>query len=122
MKSLLPLLALAMLTASSVAADGPIRHVVHFKFKADATAAQVDQVVKEFAALKSKIDVIDSFESGLDVSPEGLSKGFKHCWIITFKNAAARDTYLKHKDHEAFVAIVKPLLEDVLVVDFVPEK
>ncbi len=119
---LLPLLAFAMLTASSVAADGPIRHVVHFKFKDDATPAQIDHVVKEFAALKSKIDVVESLEWGTNVSPEGLSKDFKHCWIISFQDAAARDIYLKHKDHEAFVAIVKPLLADGFVVDFVPQK
>ncbi len=122
MKPLLTFLTLAMLTASSLAADGPIRHVVHFKFKADATPTQIDHVVKEFAALKTRIDVVESLEWGTDVSPEGLSKDFKHCWLVTFKDAAARDIYLKHKDHEAFVAIVKPLLEDVLVVDFVPQK
>ena len=41
MKSLLTLLSIAMLTASSLAADGPIRHVVHFKFKKEATPEQV---------------------------------------------------------------------------------
>ena len=49
MKSLLALFALAMLTASSFAADGPIRHVVHFKFKSGASKEQIDKVVKEFA-------------------------------------------------------------------------
>ena len=47
MKFLTTLLALAMLTISSLAADGPIRHVVHFKFKADADKAQVAKVVEE---------------------------------------------------------------------------
>lgn len=123
MKLLLTLLTAAMLTTTAaLAADGPIRHVVHFKFKDTATAAEIDHVLKEFAALKGKIDVIESLEWGTDVSPEGLSKDFKHCWIVSFKDAAARDIYLKHKDHEAFVAIVKPLLADVLVVDFVPQK
>lgn len=122
MKFLPTLLALAMLTASSLAADGPIRHVVHFKFKADAKPDQIANVVKEFAALKGKIGAVESLEWGTDVSPEGLSKGFTHCWIVTFKNAADRDTYLKHPDHTAFVAILKPVLEEALVVDFVPQK
>ena len=111
-----------MLTASSLAADGPIRHVVHFKFKADATPDQIARVVKEFAALKGKISAVESLEWGTDVSPEGLSKGFTHCWLVNFKNAADRDTYLKHPDHTAFVAILKPVLEEALVVDFVPQK
>lgn len=122
MKLLTTLLALAMLTASVLAADGPIRHVVHFKFKTDADKAQIAKVVEEFAALKKKIDVIESLEWGTDVSPEGLGKGFTHCWVVSFKNAADRDTYLVHADHKAFVAILKPILEDALVVDFVPQK
>lgn len=122
MKFLLSLLALAMLTASSFAADGPIRHVVHFKFKADATKEQIAKVVTEFAALKSKIPVVESLEWGTDVSPEGLNKGFTHCWIASFKNAADRDAYLVHPDHKAFVAILKPILDEALVVDFVPQK
>jgi hypothetical protein len=122
MKTLLTLLALTMLTVSSHAADGPIRHVVHFKFKADATQEQIAKVVEEFAALKKKIAVVDALEWGTDVSPEGLGKGYTHCWIASFKTAADRDAYLVHPDHQAFVAILKPILEDALVVDFVPQK
>jgi hypothetical protein len=119
---LLPLLALTMLTASTLAADGPIRHVVHFKFKTDATPEQIANVVKEFAALKAKISAVDALEWGTDVSPEGLGNGFSHCWIVTFKSAADRDIYLKHPDHTAFVTILKPILAEALVVDFVPQK
>lgn len=122
MKLLASLLALIMLTASSLAADGPIRHVVHFKFKADADKAQIAKVVKEFAALKGKIAVVDSLEWGTDVSPEGLSKGFTHVWFLSFKNAADRDTYLVHPDHKAFVTLLKPILEEALVVDYIPQK
>jgi hypothetical protein len=122
MKLLTSLLALAMLTATPFAADGPVRHVVHFKFKADADKAQVAKVVEEFAALQKKITVIESFEWGTDVSPEGLGKGYTHCWFLSFKNAADRDAYLVHPDHKAFVTILKPVLEDALVVDYIPQK
>ena len=122
MKILTSLFAIAMLTASSLAADGPIRHVVHFKFKADADKAQIAKVVEGFAALKTKISVVDALEGGTDVSPEGLGKGFTHCWIVSFKTAADRDAYLVHPDHKAFVALLKPILDEALVVDFVPGK
>ena len=122
MKPLLTLLALTMLTTSAFSADGPIRHVVHFKFKAEATPAQIETVVKAFAELKSNIAAVESMEAGTNVSPEGLNKGFTHCWIVSFKNAADRDTYLKHDAHTAFVGILKPIMEDALVVDFVPQK
>lgn len=119
MKTAFALLSLAMISATSLA-GGPVRHVVHFKFKPDATPEQIQHVVDEFAALKTKISVVESLEWGTNVSPEGLDKGFKHCWILSFRTEADRDTYLHHPDHEAFVKIVKPLLEDVQVVDFIP--
>ena len=123
MKTLTSLfLALALLTMSSLAADGPVRHIVHFKFKSDATPEQIKKVTDEFAALKTKISEVESLEWGTDVSHEGKSQGFKYCWIVTFKNTQDRDVYLKHPAHQAFVAILKPVLDEALVVDFVPEK
>ena len=122
MKTLLTLLSIAMITASTFAADGPIRHVVHFKFKKDATPAQVAKVTEAFAALKKKIEAVDSLEWGTNSSPEGLDKGFTHCWIVNFKTAKDRDAYLVHPEHTAFVEILKPILDEALVVDFVPQK
>jgi len=119
MKPLLSLLCAAALSATAFA-GGPVKHVVQFKFKAEATPEQVQKVIEEFAALKQKISVVDGFEWGTNVSPEGLNKDFKHCWILTFRSEADRDTYLHHPDHEKFVALVKPLLADVQVVDFIP--
>ncbi|MEQ1860956.1 MAG: Dabb family protein [Chthoniobacteraceae bacterium] len=115
------LLCLLMLATSSFA-GGPVRHIVHFKFRADATQEQVQRVISEFEGLQKKIKVIDGFEWGTNVSPEGLDKGFRHCWILTFRSEADRDTYLHHADHVAFAALVKPLLADVHVVDFIPAK
>jgi Stress responsive A/B Barrel Domain len=122
MKILPSILTLAMLSLTVLAADGPIRHVVHFKFKVDADKALVAKVVTEFAALKGKISAVEALEYGTNVSPEKHDKGFTHCWIATFKNAAARDAYLIHPDHQAFVALLKPVLEDALVIDFVVQK
>lgn len=115
------LLALFML-ATSALGDGPVRHVVHFKFKKDAEPAAVQKVVDEFAKLKAKIPAVESLEGGKNVSPEGLDKGFTHCWIASFKTEADRDVYLKHSDHLAFVATLKPVLEDAFVIDFIPAK
>ena len=122
MKTLASLLAIALLTMSTIAADGPIRHVVHFKFKSDATSEQIKHITDEFAALKTKISEVESLEWGTNISPEGLSKGLDYCWIVSFKNATDRDTYLVHPAHKAFVDILKPILDDVIVVDFAPEK
>ncbi len=122
MKQLITLLTIAMLTASALAADGPIRHVVHFKFKKEATPPQVEKITEEFAALKKKIAEVDSLEWGTNSSPEGMDKGFTHCWIVSFKTAKDRDAYLVHPAHKAFVEILLPILDEAIVVDFVPQK
>ena len=114
--------ALALFTMSTFAADGPVFHVVHFKFKADAKPEDVKKVETEFAALKGKISEVQTLDWGTNVSPEGLSDGFTHCWIVTFKDEKARDTYLVHPAHKAFVDILKPVLEKPFVVDFIPKK
>jgi hypothetical protein len=95
-----------------------IQHVVCFKFKEDANKAQIKEVEQAFAALKGKIPEIDRLEWGINNSPEGLNKGFTHCFIVTFPNEKARQVYLPHPDHKAFVKILKPILDDVFVIDF----
>jgi len=122
MKTLLAFASLALFTMSAIAADGPVFHIVHFRFKTDATPAQIAQVEKDFAALKGKIDVVQSLDGGTDISPEKLSDGFTHCWVLTFKNEADRDTYIAHPAHKAFVATLKGVLDKPLVVDFIPKK
>ena len=122
MKLLFALATVAAFSMSTIAADGPVYHVVHFKFKADSKKEDIAKVVTAFAALKAKIPAIQDFKHGTNSSPEGLSKGFTHCWIVTFKNEKDRDAYLVHPDHKAFVEVLKPHLEEPMVVDFIEAK
>ena len=95
-----------------------LRHVVLFKFKERATPQQIDEVVRAFRGLKSKIDVIQDFEFGTDVSTENKSQGFTHCFFVTFRDEKGRDAYLPHPAHKEFGALVGPRLDKVLVVDY----
>lgn len=95
-----------------------LRHVVLFKFKDSVTEAQIQEVEKAFAALPKKIDTIVDFEWGTDVSVEGKAKGFTHCFFVSFKDKAGRETYLPHPAHQEFVTLVGPRLDDVCVVDY----
>ena len=92
-----------------------LRHVVLFAFTPEADPSQV---VAHFRALKGSIPVIDGLESGHDVSPEGLGQGFTHVFTLTFATETARDAYLVHFEHQAFVDWVKPFLAKSLVVDY----
>lgn len=95
-----------------------LRHVVLFKFKESATEEDIKSIEEAFSALPSKIPEIKAFEWGTNNSPEGLDKGFTHCFFVTFANEEARSKYLPHPDHVVFTEIVGPHLEDVLVVDY----
>ncbi|MEM1359336.1 MAG: Dabb family protein [Bacteroidota bacterium] len=98
--------------------DSLLRHVVLFSFKEDSYPAGVAEVEAAFRALPSQISAIHGFEWGTNNSPEGINKGFTHCYFLTFKSEADRDTYLPHPAHKRFGEIVGPHLADVLVVDY----
>jgi hypothetical protein len=98
--------------------DSVLRHVVLFKFKDGTAASDIAKVEAAFTSLPSKIKEIKSYEWGLNNSPEGLEKGFTHCFFLTFESEADRAVYLPHPDHKAFGAVLTPHLDDVLVVDY----
>lgn len=95
-----------------------LRHVVLFKFKADATADQIRQVEQAFAALPGQIPVIRDFEWGVNNSPEGLDLGYTHCFLVTFGSEEDRAAYLPHPAHQKFVEVLKPVLDQVHVIDY----
>ncbi len=123
---LVPLLVIvgALIPAGASAQPSQVRHMVVFKFKPSATAAQVQQVTDALRALKDRIPGIVSFEHGVNNSPEGKNLGFTHAYLITFESAAARDAYLPHPEHKKFGALLGSLgvMEDVFVVDYEPAK
>ena len=95
-----------------------LRHVVMYKFKDDQPKERVQEVVNAFSALPTKIDTIIGYEHGTNVSQEGKSEGFTHVFVVTFRNEAGRDAYLKHSAHAAYVQVVKDRREKVVVFDY----
>ena len=51
-------------------------------------------------------------------SPEGLNQGYSHGLVMTFVDAAARNEYLTHPDHEKVKQAFLPDLEGVVAFDF----
>ncbi len=103
--------------------DGPVRHVVAFKYKSDATEQQIAEVTDAFRSLQNSIPGILEFEYGINNSPEGKNNGFTHLYLITFEDVEARDTYLPHPEHQKFGELLGRLdiLEDAFVIDYVPQ-
>ena len=99
-----------------------LRHIVVLKYKESASHSEIERVTEAFRALQHVIPGVESFEHGVNTSPENKAHGFTHIYTLTFVSADARDTYLPHPAHEAFGALLHQLdiLEDVLVVDYVP--
>ena len=95
-----------------------LRHIVMFKFKETSSKEDILKVVDAFRSLKKSIPQVFAFEYGTDNSPEGLSNGFTHCFLVTFKTEADREVYLPHPKHKEFVEVLKPHLDKVQVVDY----
>ena len=95
-----------------------LRHVVLFSFKEGSTPAQIKTVTDAFGLLPQKISSIKAYEWGTNNSPENLNQGFTHCFFVSFASEKDRDEYLPHAAHKAFVEVLKPVLDKVLVVDY----
>ncbi|MFN8440489.1 MAG: Dabb family protein [Caldilineaceae bacterium] len=95
-----------------------LRHVVLFKFKEHTPASAIQTIEAGFRGLGHELDIVRSFEWGINNSPEGLNQGFTHCFILTFASEADRNSYLPHPAHQQFVQLLQPHLEKALVVDF----
>lgn len=95
-----------------------LRHIVMFKFKDDASKADIEKVENAFKDLPNHISEVKDFEWGMNNSPEELEQGFTHCFFVSFENEAGRAVYLPHPKHLEFVEILKPTLDKVLVFDY----
>src|SRR5690606_6405750 len=67
-----------------------LRHVVLIKFKESTSQEEIAQVEEAFGGLQEKIKEIKDYEWGTNNSPEGINKGFTHCFLVTFENEEGR--------------------------------
>jgi hypothetical protein len=70
------------------------------------------------AALRTRLPGFLHFAAGPYSSPEGANRGFTHGCLMTFADAAARDHYLGHPDHERVKQEFLPSVEEVIAFDF----
>ena len=98
-----------------------IRHCVFIRFRTDIAAAERALILADIAALKPLIPGFLSVHIGGNVSPENLDKGFADGFIVDFEDAAARDAYLVHPEHQKaggrIVAAADGGLDGILVYD-----
>jgi hypothetical protein len=95
-----------------------VKHIALFKFKEGTAQEYIDQVWDQLLELSESIDGIEDYVGGPNNSPEGLSEGFTHGFVMTFRDTAARDAYVAHPDHERFKTGVLPSIESIAIFDF----
>ena len=95
-----------------------VKHIVLLRFKPKITEQQVEDAIRECGRLKELIAGITEFISGPYSSPEGANQGFTHAFITTFVDAASRDTYLPHPEHERVRDLLLSRVESVIAFDF----
>lgn len=99
-----------------------IRHVVLINFKPELDGAAISQALNSVVKLKDKIDGILAVTAGANTSPENLEKGYRHGFVVDFRDAAARDAYLPNPEHvkvgKALVEAAHGGIEGILVFDY----
>ena len=99
-----------------------VKHVVLMKFKKTTPPETIDQIFAGFANLRNYVRGLLDFSGGPYSSPEGLHRGYTHCFVMTFIDAGARDAYLPDPAHVGMVNWFMPEIEGgvngILVFDY----
>ena len=95
-----------------------IRHILLIKFNPSASDQQIDDLMRLFELMPSKVAGVDSVEWGINDSPENKNKGYTHSVFMTFADDNGRENYLPHPEHEALKEVFRPILEDLVVFDY----
>jgi hypothetical protein len=93
-----------------------IKHVVFFKFKPEAAAADRKAALDGLRALPGKIDVIRSFEVSDNVLPS--ARAWDAVLIGEYDDLAALNSYDKHEAHVQAATRMKAVCEAVGSVDY----
>jgi len=95
-----------------------VQHMVLLKFKPTAAENVPTRFFAALLELKRIMPQMSYFAGGPYSSQEGLHQGYTHGFLMTFDNAAARDHYLTHPEHEKVKNEVLPFVDAVVAFDF----
>lgn len=94
-----------------------IVHVVLLEWAPDTPNLVKDSASEMIRGFSRKIEGIVSVVEGGSVSPEGLEGGLDYGFVITFVDAAARDSYLPHPVHVELAELLLAHSARVVVYD-----
>ena len=99
-----------------------MRHMVLLKFKPTTPREEIGDIFEAIDELQEKIPGIEEIVSGVLQSPEDLSRGFTHGFVMTFADYECLVHYKDHPEHvkvaERIIANLEGGLDGVIVFDF----
>jgi hypothetical protein len=108
-------------TAQSIKKTGKEKavHIVLFKFKEGTTTAQIQRLKDEILKQKGTIPGLLEITFGEDFT--GRAKGFTHAEVAVFKDRKSLEDFNKSDYHQQLIVRhIRPILEDILVLDYQP--
>lgn len=89
-----------------------IRHLVFLKYAENVPQQERDALMRDLASLRSKIDGMEDFRTGRNISPEAdFVHGLTDMFWIDFRDLPARDAYLANDTHKAIGSRIMASLE-----------
>ena len=82
-----------------------IRHLVFLRYANGISTDTKQGILDDLAKLQSEVAGALAFGSGPNISPEEIVvHGFKEMFWFDFRDAAARDAYLRNETHKGIAA------------------
>ncbi|KAI1465192.1 stress responsive A/B barrel domain protein [Daldinia caldariorum] len=103
-----------------------VKHIVLFRFKADASAETVKEGTSRMLSLKegcihptTQKPYIKALTGGKDISIEGADNGITHAFVMEFESIEDRDHYVNNDPYHAeFKSWIISYLEKFIIVDY----
>lgn len=96
-------------------------HIVLFKFKDGTTAEQIQSLKNEILKQKGTIPGLLEISFGEDFT--GRSKGYTHAEVAAFRDRKSLEDFNKSDYHQLLIVThIRPVLEDILVLDYQQKK
>lgn len=88
-----------------------VKHAVLMKFKVATPPQKIREIFDVLAGLRRRIPGLLDFSGGPYSSAESLNQGFTHGFVMTFADAASRDGYIPHPEHDKVKQLILPELD-----------
>ncbi len=94
-----------------------IDHIVLLQLQEGTPPEKADQILSNFLDISENIPGIENFISGPNTSSEGRHRGYTHAFIMRFRDALARDAYLRHPEHKRVQKLAEEVFTQAIVID-----